>query len=87
MSDDPRDEKRLHGLNAASAGNLGSIDTGSLLGPCPSFGAELHDTHVKDPRTGRVERGMVHPVPFCTYFGETDPAVIERDVRRAQEAS
>jgi len=27
----------------------------------------------------------MHPIPFCTYYGETDPNVIEREVMRAQE--
>jgi hypothetical protein len=28
---------------------------------------------------------MTHPVPFCTYFGETDPFVIERDIQHAKK--
>jgi hypothetical protein len=27
----------------------------------------------------------MHPVPFCTYYGEADPAIIERDVARSKE--
>ena len=78
-------DKRKHGLSAAGAGDLGAVDDGDLLGPCPSCAAELRVSHAQNPHTGRVERVIIHPVPFCTYYGETDPATIERDVRRAQE--
>jgi hypothetical protein len=29
----------------------------------------------------------MHPLPFCSYYGETDPETIEREVRRAQKDS
>jgi hypothetical protein len=73
-------DKRLHGLNAAGAGDVGSVDGEEVLGPCPSCSAELLVAHVKNPRTGRIERALMHPVPFCTYYGETDPTTIERDI-------
>jgi hypothetical protein len=79
---DARD-KNLHGLDAAGAGDVGEVDNGEVLGPCPSCGAELRDVHVKHPRTGRVERAIMHPVPFCTYYGETHPDTIERAIKRA----
>lgn len=72
--------KRIHGLDAAGAGDVGDVDGGEFLGPCPSCGAELLVVRVQNPRTGRVERAILHPVPFCTYYGETDPTAIERDV-------
>jgi hypothetical protein len=28
---------------------------------------------------------LMHPVPFCTYYGETSPETIERAIKRAQE--
>jgi hypothetical protein len=77
-------DKRLHGLDKAGAGDVGGVDSGEVLGPCPSCGAELHAGPVVDPRTGRIERALMHPVPFCTYYGETDPDTIERDITRAQ---
>ena len=77
----------LHGLDAAGAGDLGAIAPGELLGPCPSCGAELHIVHAKDPHTGQEGRAMTHPVPFCTYFGETDPSVIERDIQHEKKIS
>jgi hypothetical protein len=80
-------EKRVHGLEAADAGDIGSIDDHEILGPCPSCEAELRVGHVKHPHTGRIVRALMHPVPFCTYYGETDPATIERDVERARGAS
>lgn len=77
--------KRVHGLDAAGAGDAGAVDDGDLLGPCPSCGTDLHIGRVENPRTGRVERVLMHPVPFCTYYGETDPDAIELAIKRAQE--
>ena len=77
--------KRVHGLDAAGAGDAGPVDDGDLLGPCPSCGADLYVGRVQNPRTGRVERALMHPVPFCTYYGETSPAAIERAIKSAQE--
>ena len=81
------DSKRLHGFDKAGAGDAGAIDGGDVLGPCPSCAAELRAGLVKNPRSGRVERALMHPVPFCTYYGETDPAEIERAIERAQKES
>ena len=77
--------KRVHGLDAAGAGDAGAVDVGDVLGPCPSCGADLYVGHVEHPHTGRVERALMHPAPFCTYYGETDPDTIERAVERAQK--
>ena len=78
-------DKRVHGLDAAGAGDAGAVDSGDVLGPCPSCGADLYVGRVENPRTGRVERALMHPVPFCTYYGETDPGTIERDIARTQK--
>jgi hypothetical protein len=32
-----------------------------------------------------LARMITHPIPFCTYYGETDPTTIERGVHRARE--
>jgi hypothetical protein len=85
MSEDPVNEKRIHGLSAAGAGDAGPVFADTVLGPCPSCAADLIVGHARDPRTGREGRVILHPLPFCTYYGETDPAAIEHDVRRAQE--
>ena len=74
--------KRRHGLTAAGAGDLGAVPTGDLLGACPSCNAELRICHMLNPISGKIERAMQHPVPFCTYFGETDSAEIERAIAR-----
>ena len=79
------DEKRIHGLDKAGAGDAGAVDSEHVLGPCPSCGADLFIGYAEDPRTKRVLRGLMHPVPFCTYYGETDPRDIERDIERAQK--
>lgn len=75
--------KRRHDLSAASGGDVGAVDDGDFLGPCPSCATELHVGRALNPGTGRVERVIMHAVPFCTYFGETDPVTIERDVHCA----
>ena len=82
--DDPRD-KRIHGLDAAGAGDVGDVSGTEVFGPCPSCAAELLLTHVENPLTGRIERALMHPFPFCTYYGETDADKIERDVERARK--
>lgn len=74
-------DKNMHDLDAAGAGDVGAVAEGDVLGPCPSCGAELRKTHVKHPHTGRLERALMHPVPFCAYYGETDPAAIERAIK------
>ena len=83
MSDDQG--KRVHGLDAAGAGDVGGVTFDELVGPCPSCGADLHAGPAHNPHTGRVERALMHPVPFCTYYGETDPSEIERDVERKRK--
>lgn len=75
-------DKRVHGMEAAGAGDLGAVAQGRLLGPCPSCGAELRVTRHLNPSTGRDEDAILHPSPFCTYYGETDADVIARDVIR-----
>lgn len=80
-------EKRAHGASAAGAGDLGTVDDGAILGPCPSCATTLSVGHARNPHTDRVERVIIHPMPFCTYYGETDPAAIERDVHLAKEAA
>lgn len=81
----PPSNKRVHDLDKAGAGDAGDVG-GDILGPCPSCGADLHVARAKNPHTGRVELALMHTVPFCTYYGETDPAAIERDVERAKGA-
>ena len=84
MTDDTK-PKRVHGLDKAGAGDAGAVDSGDVLGPCPSCTADLSVGQVLNPRTGHVERALMHPVPFCTYYGETSPAAIERAIKSAQE--
>ena len=79
------DHRRIHGIEKAGAGDLGAIDDdGDALGPCPSCGAPLRVVQAKHPHTGQRERALAHPAPFCTYYGETHPSKIERDVREAR---
>lgn len=71
-----------HGLSMAGAGDVGDVLVGEELGPCPSCGVMLATTKAKDPRNGEVTNGLLHPVPFCSYFGETDVEDIVRDMAR-----
>ena len=79
------DDKRVHGLDKTGAGDAGAVETNKVLGPCPSCKADLYVGPVQNPHTGRVERALMHPVPFCTYYGETDPDTIERDIECAKK--
>jgi hypothetical protein len=70
---------------AAGGGDAETIDGGEVIGPCPSCGADLSVALAKNPRTGRVERALMHPVPFCTYYGETHPDAIEHAIERVKK--
>jgi len=72
----------VHGVAAAGAGDLGPVQSGEVLGACPSCGAELSVCTAVNPHSGRTERGLLHPVPFCSYFGEVDASEIERTIAR-----
>lgn len=74
--------KRIHGQEAAGAGDIGSVTGSEFLGPCPSCGAELRVACVKNPLTSRIARALLHPMPFCTYYGETDPTTVEHSIKR-----
>lgn len=77
--------KRIHGIEAAGAGDLGKIgelDAEEQVGPCPDCGAEIREGSIVNPNTGVRMRGLLHPVPFCTYFGETDAEEIRKEIER-----
>jgi hypothetical protein len=74
--------ERIHGPDAAIAGDVGPVHADEQLGPCPSCAAEICAAMVRNPHTGKVGRAMLHPMPFCTYFGVTDPAEIETEIER-----
>jgi hypothetical protein len=86
VTDDPT-RRRVHGVEAAGAGDLGSVQAGEVLGACPSCGAELRAGTTTNPASARVERGLLHPMPFCAYFGETEADEIEREVARRRRWS
>ena len=73
---------RAHGLSAAGAGDAGNVADVRPLGPCPGCGANLHVGSAWDPVTSRQQPALLHAMPFCTYFGETEPEVIHEEVRR-----
>jgi hypothetical protein len=76
--------RAIHGSDAAGAGDLPPIPAGEVLGPCPSCRSEIRIVEAVNPHTGKLTRGLVHPIPFCTYFGKTASEVIERAILRAK---
>jgi hypothetical protein len=71
-------ERKYDGRHCA--GDLGKLDLDETeLGPCPSCGAMLTVGEVL-VGTAAAQRAMYHPMPFCRYYGDTDPSLIERDV-------
>lgn len=75
-------QQRMYGFEAAGAGEAELVSDDGVLGACPSCGAELHVGDALNPLSSRVERSLQHPIPFCSYFGETEPAEIEREIGR-----
>ena len=75
--------KRIHGDSAIGGGHIGYIDDKDFLGECPSCGAALTTALIAHPVTGREARVLVHPLPFCTYYADTDPSDIARDIAKA----
>lgn len=79
--------ERKYGVEAAGAGDAGKVLAERELGPCPGCGAMLLDADLRHPHTGKPARGILHPVPFCNYYGATDPEDIEADIARARALS
>lgn len=75
--------KDRHGLEAAGGGDLGDIKLEKRrdVGPCPSCSEPLIAGVTVHPGTQMPAMVMMHPEPFCTYFGVTSPEQIEQDVR------
>jgi hypothetical protein len=72
--------ERKHDISAAGAGDLGVVPAGDPVGPCPSCGEPLRAIKIEHPHSGRMTRALAHPVPFCSYFGETSADEIERAI-------
>jgi hypothetical protein len=73
-------KRRVHGPAAAGAGQLDDFVEGAVVGPCPSCGTELRVGAALNPATSHVERILLHPIPFCTYYGESSPDDIVRAI-------
>ena len=76
-------ERRYDGRHVA--GDVGKIDDRDfeVLGPCPGCGARFVK---KGPHPdGRTV--LLHPMPFCNYYGATSPEKIEKDTRDEEETS
>ena len=76
-----RQQQPVHGPEACGAGDLETTVTKQeSAGPCPGCGSDLTRGTIDHPVTGRPADMLMHPMPFCDYFGETDAEQIERDL-------
>lgn len=58
------------------------VDKGVVVGACPSCGATISKGIVGNPdRDGAPTPMLMHPMPFCHYFGVTTPENIVIDMR------
>jgi hypothetical protein len=76
---------KRYSLEAAGAGDLGSvIFKAEDVGPCPSCGATVSMTRAANPHNhGELTAALIHPVPFCHYFGITPSEAILAAIRGA----
>ena len=73
---------------AAGDGELPPVNSGKAIGPCPSCGALVSVGTAPDPDDeNKPTRMLMHPMPFCHYFGATDANVIERAIEEAEVVS
>ncbi len=81
---------RRHDARACNDAEVIEVaDIGEQIGPCPSgCGAILSIGLAPRPSNPRKsERVLMHPIPFCTYYGKVDPdAIIAEVVARAEAA-
>lgn len=52
------------------------------VGPCPACGGTLKIGEAIDPHTGKKAKALFHEMPFCHYYGSTDPRQIEEDMKK-----
>lgn len=57
------------------------ISKGDEIGACPSCSATISKTIVTHPEHHRPMESPIHPMPYCHYFGVTDPDRIVSDIR------
>lgn len=78
---------RLHGVDACAAGDLVALSEADDLGPCPSCGAMIATSNESNPHNGgQIEPTVIHPIPFCAYFGQTDADAIVHDMLVAAQS-
>ena len=82
MSNGERKYDGRHAGRGELGERLGVLDE---VGPCPSCGAMLAIGQATDPSTKRRAKILTHPMPFCHYFGATDPDQVMRDIRAKAE--
>lgn len=66
---------------ACGAGFLGEVNHGDEIGPCPSCGAAISSSSAPNPNYGgQIETIVMHPIPFCDYFGATSAETMVHDM-------
>lgn len=75
--------------NEHTAGEAELVDQKETVevGSCPACGAMVSTGLVVHPRTQQSQRGLLHPMPFCHYFGATEPEQVVADIRAKAEVS
>lgn len=72
---------KMNGPEMAGAGHLGNLNKdGEELGQCPGCGALIGKATATHPETKKVIDVMTHPLPFCHYFGITEPTDIVKEM-------
>lgn len=74
--------RHYDGRHAGGGTIEGTAEHVETLGSCPKCGGEISIAMAADPlRGGRQTRVVLHAMPFCAWYGETAPEIIERETR------
>lgn len=73
-------DNRVHD-HEATHGDLGEIPNSEVLGQCPSCEAEIRGGNTWNPDLQCMSRVVMHPIPFCSYFGNTAAGIFEAEVK------
>jgi hypothetical protein len=79
---------RPHGVDACGAGDVDvDMQVAEELGPCPSCAEMLMTSYEPHPGfDGQMLPTVIHPIPFCDYFGQTEADQIVSDMLNAGQA-
>lgn len=74
-------ERKYDGRHALAGTLTATVERKEVVGECPSCGAQLHIGSFDG------KRALLHDMPFCHYYGATDPDQILRDLDIGREVS